>query len=207
MDPGRRAVCLTSAGGASCADRATLKVRLFCSATAGVPLSQRRRHRPAEPPPDLQPLHTFWMQEFPSLSDAGVDLLNRLLTFDPEKRITARSALRHPYFTGAAAGCSSATSFLWVLRLSLRWLFWLTLQAGRPLKTPLGVLPTAHLLPTPPPHCLPLCRAPAATPAALHAVVPIGPRRWRRRRWRRWRPGQAAPERAAGDGGGAWAGR
>lgn len=33
------------------------------------------------------------------LSDAGVDLLNKLLTYDPDKRITARQALRHPYFS------------------------------------------------------------------------------------------------------------
>ncbi len=33
------------------------------------------------------------------LSEAGVDLLNRLLTYDPDKRITARQALRHAYFS------------------------------------------------------------------------------------------------------------
>ena len=47
-------------------------------------------------PPPRPPLA---VQEFPRLSDAGLDLLNRLLTFDPEKRITARAALRHPYFS------------------------------------------------------------------------------------------------------------
>ncbi|KAH9610576.1 hypothetical protein KSS87_003336 [Heliosperma pusillum] len=34
----------------------------------------------------------------PVLSDAGFDLLNRLLTYDPEKRITANAALRHEWF-------------------------------------------------------------------------------------------------------------
>ncbi|KAL3511414.1 hypothetical protein ACH5RR_030815 [Cinchona calisaya] len=34
----------------------------------------------------------------PVLSDAGFDLLNRLLTYDPEKRITAEDALNHPWF-------------------------------------------------------------------------------------------------------------
>ena len=29
----------------------------------------------------------------------GVELLNCLLTYDPEKRMTARQALRHPFFT------------------------------------------------------------------------------------------------------------
>ena len=44
------------------------------------------------------------LQEFPGLSDAGLDLLNRLLTYDPDRRITARQALRHPYFTGEVCG-------------------------------------------------------------------------------------------------------
>lgn len=56
----------------------------FCSTT------------PCDYAPPMMPL-----QEFPQLSDSGVELLNRLLTFDPEKRITARQALRHSYFTGA----------------------------------------------------------------------------------------------------------
>ncbi|KAJ4839392.1 hypothetical protein Tsubulata_016844 [Turnera subulata] len=34
----------------------------------------------------------------PVLSDAGFDLLNRLLTYDPEKRITAEDALNHDWF-------------------------------------------------------------------------------------------------------------
>ncbi|XP_011014239.1 PREDICTED: cyclin-dependent kinase 10-like [Populus euphratica] len=34
----------------------------------------------------------------PVLSDSGFDLLNRLLTYDPEKRITADDALNHPWF-------------------------------------------------------------------------------------------------------------
>lgn len=37
-------------------------------------------------------------KEFPRLSLAGIDLLNRMLTYDPEKRISAESALRHDYF-------------------------------------------------------------------------------------------------------------
>jgi len=32
------------------------------------------------------------------LSEKGFDLLNRLLTYDPEKRIPAAEALKHPYF-------------------------------------------------------------------------------------------------------------
>lgn len=34
----------------------------------------------------------------PVLSESGLDLLNRLLTFDPEKRITAQEALDHDWF-------------------------------------------------------------------------------------------------------------
>ncbi|KAH9622008.1 hypothetical protein KSS87_020066 [Heliosperma pusillum] len=34
----------------------------------------------------------------PVLSDAGFDLLNRLLTYDPDKRITADAALKHDWF-------------------------------------------------------------------------------------------------------------
>ncbi|KAJ6834766.1 cyclin-dependent kinase G-2 isoform X1 [Iris pallida] len=35
----------------------------------------------------------------PTLSEAGFDLLNKLLTYDPEKRITAEAALEHSWFT------------------------------------------------------------------------------------------------------------
>ena len=33
------------------------------------------------------------------LSDAGVDLMNAFLTFDPDRRISAKEALQHPWFT------------------------------------------------------------------------------------------------------------
>ncbi|ORX53941.1 Pkinase-domain-containing protein [Hesseltinella vesiculosa] len=36
--------------------------------------------------------------KFPYLTKAGFDLLSRLLTFDPDNRITAEEALDHPYF-------------------------------------------------------------------------------------------------------------
>jgi len=32
------------------------------------------------------------------LSDKGLDLLQQMLTYNPEKRITAKAALQHPYF-------------------------------------------------------------------------------------------------------------
>ncbi|XP_010497483.1 PREDICTED: cyclin-dependent kinase G-2-like [Camelina sativa] len=34
----------------------------------------------------------------PVLSDAGFDLLNKLLTYDPERRITVDEALKHDWF-------------------------------------------------------------------------------------------------------------
>ncbi|EPS69593.1 hypothetical protein M569_05173, partial [Genlisea aurea] len=37
----------------------------------------------------------------PFLSDAGFDLLNKLLTYDPEKRIAAEAALKHEWFREA----------------------------------------------------------------------------------------------------------
>ncbi|ORX90494.1 Pkinase-domain-containing protein [Basidiobolus meristosporus CBS 931.73] len=35
---------------------------------------------------------------FPYVTESGLDLLSKLLTYDPEKRITAEEALQHPYF-------------------------------------------------------------------------------------------------------------
>lgn len=41
------------------------------------------------------------LQGFPKLSKAGLNLLNGLLTYDPDKRLTARQALKHAYFDEA----------------------------------------------------------------------------------------------------------
>jgi cyclin-dependent kinase 10 len=42
--------------------------------------------------------YNFLEINFPKLSAAGVNLLDVLLTFDPEKRGTATEALAHPFF-------------------------------------------------------------------------------------------------------------
>ena len=34
-----------------------------------------------------------------SISDSGLDLLYKMLEYEPSKRITARQALQHPYFS------------------------------------------------------------------------------------------------------------
>ncbi|TFK94313.1 Pkinase-domain-containing protein [Polyporus arcularius HHB13444] len=38
-------------------------------------------------------------QKFPYITAAGLDLLSRLLAYDPDRRISAEEALKHPYFS------------------------------------------------------------------------------------------------------------
>ena len=40
------------------------------------------------------------------LSDIGLDLLNKLLNYDPNKRITAEAALKHSWFKEAPSACN-----------------------------------------------------------------------------------------------------
>lgn len=62
--------------------------------------------------PSPQP-HQF-RSKFPYLTAAGLDLLMSLLTYDPERRITAEEALEHPYFT------SERPSFMYMILLITR---------------------------------------------------------------------------------------
>ena len=53
--------------------------------------------------PDYKPSFPKWQmrsigRSTPSLCAAGIDLLERMLAYEPSARITARDALSHPYF-------------------------------------------------------------------------------------------------------------
>lgn len=50
--------------------------------------------------PSPQP-HQF-CQRFHHMTTAGIDLIMSLLTYDPEQRISAEEALRHPYFRSSS---------------------------------------------------------------------------------------------------------
>jgi len=51
----------------------------------------------SEPPP-TEEQKIYWKTIFPWASDSLLDLLDRLLKWDPEERISSDEALRHPYF-------------------------------------------------------------------------------------------------------------
>jgi cyclin-dependent kinase len=62
--------------------------------------------------PDLLPRYPYPRNGIgslvPTLDASGVDLLNRMLQYDPAKRITAQKALEHPFFYDLTAGQTGA---------------------------------------------------------------------------------------------------
>jgi len=49
--------------------------------------------------PGVQPLQTVPAELFEKLSDAGIDLIQKLMQMNPQERIKAMDALEHPYFS------------------------------------------------------------------------------------------------------------
>ena len=56
---------------------------------------------------------------FPSLDGFGLDLLQRLLTLDPERRLSAEEALSHPYFDSLDADAARRLSATQAVQLDL----------------------------------------------------------------------------------------
>jgi len=52
-----------------------------------------------------------WQNVVPKANAQAMDLLERLLQFDPMERLTAAEALTHPYFTGSVPGPSPALAY------------------------------------------------------------------------------------------------
>lgn len=64
--------------------------------------------------PDFKATFPKWRRETtsklaPSLDDAGLDLLDQLLEYDPARRLSAKQACLHDYFTGGTAVYSQRT--------------------------------------------------------------------------------------------------
>jgi len=47
---------------------------------------------------EKQPPQLVWKRRFPNASPAAIDLLSKLLSFLPNKRLTVYQAIQHEYF-------------------------------------------------------------------------------------------------------------
>jgi cyclin-dependent kinase len=59
--------------------------------------------------PDYKPNFPIWAGDglaktCPTLDEHGLDLMSRMLTYDPGRRISAKQALNHPYFRDVDGG-------------------------------------------------------------------------------------------------------
>ena len=78
---------------------------------------------------------------FPKTSDLALDLLEKLLAFNPVKRITVEEALRHPYLEPyhVRTGCPILLASSKHMRASL-WIFLLLPSLGCLDRTAIGIL-------------------------------------------------------------------
>ena len=53
---------------------------------------------------------TSLSQLIPNASEQAIDLMMKMMTFDPQKRITPQQALKHPYFEGFVLSASTNPS-------------------------------------------------------------------------------------------------
>lgn len=61
-----------------------------------------------------------WQQQFPAASPQALDLLSRMLQFDPRKRITVAEALDHPYLAALIGGDEAEPSAPGIFRFDFK---------------------------------------------------------------------------------------
>jgi serine/threonine protein kinase len=61
---------------------------------------------------------------FPGISDLGIDLMTKLLVYNPDQRITAEDALRHPYFSSEVPSFMPLSVVNWMSQV------WLMVQGA-----------------------------------------------------------------------------